>query len=232
MKNGLRILVAICLCALPLISPVPTHADVEVPALKYRVTDLTGTLNPDQFAALEAKLSAFEKQKGSQVAVLIVPTTQPESIEEYSIRVVEKWKLGRKRVDDGVLLLVAKDDKKLRIEVGYGLEGAIPDAIARRIIAEDIAPRFKQGDFYGGIVLGVDRILRTIEGEPIIGATSPSNSWMRGEFWKEIVHTTPTEILLGTLFLVLGGIFEGLRKCLPADYPIERIVLKIGRAHV
>src|SRR5688572_8255129 len=142
-------------------------ADTPVPPLKSRVTDSTGTLTPDQRAALEAKLATFETKKGSQVAVLMVATIKPETIEQYSIRVVEQWKLGRKRVDDGVLLIVAKDDRRMRIEVGRGLEGAIPDAIAKRIVSDMIAPRFREGDFYGGIMAGVDRILRTIEGEPL-----------------------------------------------------------------
>jgi uncharacterized protein len=140
---------------------------IAVPQLTARVTDLTGTLTPDQTSALEAKLAAFEQAKGSQVAVLVVPTTQPEDIAQYSIRVVEQWQLGRKTVEDGVLLLVARDDRKLRIEVGYGLEGALPDATANRIIQQDIAPAFKRGDFYGGINTGVDRIMRVIEGEPL-----------------------------------------------------------------
>jgi uncharacterized protein len=118
-------------------------------------------------SALEAKLRAFEQAKGSQVAVLIVPTTRPEEIEQYSIRVVEQWKLGRGKVDDGVLLLVALDDRRMRIEVGYGLEGALPDATANRIIQQDITPAFKRGDYYGGITVGVDRIMRVIEGEPL-----------------------------------------------------------------
>ena len=142
-------------------------AQVPVPPLAARVTDQTATLDAGQRAALETKLAAFEASKGSQVAVLIVPSTSPETIEQYSIRVVDQWKLGRKRVDDGVLLLVAKDDRRLRIEVGRGLEGAIPDAVAKRIIAEVITPRFKQGDFAGGIFAGVDRILGAIEGEPL-----------------------------------------------------------------
>ena len=141
--------------------------EVAVPPLAARVTDLAGALTAAQQAALESRLQAFEALKGSQVAVLIVPTTQPETIEQYSIRVVEKWKLGRKKVDDGVLLLVAKNDRKLRIEVGYGLEGVLPDVIARRIIAEDIAPHLKQGDFYGGIEVGVNRILAVIKGEAL-----------------------------------------------------------------
>ena len=140
---------------------------VAVPQLTARVTDLTGTLTPDQASAIEAKLAAFEQAKGSQVAVLIVPTTQPEDIAQYSIRVVDQWQLGRKKVEDGVLLLIAKDDRRVRIEVGYGLEGALPDATANRIIQQDIAPAFKRGDFYGGVNTGVDRIMRVIEGEPL-----------------------------------------------------------------
>jgi uncharacterized protein len=151
-----------------LIFACTAHADeVAVPKLAARVTDLTGTLSPNQRAALEERLRAFEAQKGSQVAVLMIPTTQPETIEQYSIRVVEQWKLGRKGVDDGVLLLVAKDDHKARVEVGYGLEGALPDVTAKRIVAEDIAPHFKQGDFYGGIVAGITRITSVLEGEPL-----------------------------------------------------------------
>ena len=140
---------------------------VAVPPLTSPVTDLTGTLTADQVAALDARLRAFEQGKGSQVAVLIVPTTQPEAIEQYSLRVVEAWRLGRGKVDDGALLIVALDDRKLRIEVGYGLEGALPDATANRIIDEDITPQFRRGDYYGGIATGVDRILRVIDGEPL-----------------------------------------------------------------
>ncbi len=142
-------------------------AQVAVPPLKARVTDLTSTLNDAERSALEQTLAAFEARKGSQVAVLIVPTTRPETVEQYAVRVEESWKLGRKGVDDGVLLLVAKDDRGLRIEVGYGLEGALNDATAKRIIDEEITPRFKQGDFYAGISAGVDRVIRVIDGEPL-----------------------------------------------------------------
>ncbi len=138
-----------------------------MPPLKARVTDLTGTLDAGQRAALEQKLAAFESSKGSQIAVLLVPTTQPEEIEQYSIRVADAWKLGRKGIDDGVLFLVAKNDRKMRIEVGRGLEGAIPDVIAKRIGSDIVAPYFRQGDFYGGITAGVDRIIKTAEGEPL-----------------------------------------------------------------
>lgn len=147
----------------------PAEADdlVPVPPLQARVTDLTGTLMPQQQAQLERTLSAFETQKGSQIAVLIVPGTQPEAIEQYGIRVAEQWKLGRKGIDDGALLLVAKDDRAMRIEVGYGLEGVLTDATSKRIISEIITPRFKEGDFYGGIAAGVDQMIRVVEGEPL-----------------------------------------------------------------
>lgn len=143
------------------------QAEIEVPRLSARVTDQTGTLDSGQIAALEARLAAFERIKGSQIAVLIIPSTQPETIEQFGIRVAEAWKIGRKDADDGVILLVAKEDRALRIEVGYGLEGALPDAIAKRIIEEAIVPRFKANDFYGGISEGVERIIAVIEGEPL-----------------------------------------------------------------
>lgn len=142
-------------------------AEVPVPPLTARVTDLTGTLRPEQARTIEERLRDFEARKGSQIAVLMVPSTEPEAIEQYGIRVAEAWKLGRKGIDDGVLLLVAKQDRRLRIEVGYGLEGVISDAVASRVINEIITPYLKEGDFYGGISAGVDRIMRLIEGEPL-----------------------------------------------------------------
>ena len=142
-------------------------AGVDIPPLKMRVTDSTGTLSAQNIARLEQQLAAFEREKGVQVAVLMVPTVQPESIEEYAVRVFERWKLGRKRVDDGVLLIIAKDDRKLRIEVGYGLEGALNDATAKRIISDDIVPHFKRGDFAAGVDAGVSRILLVAGGEPL-----------------------------------------------------------------
>ncbi len=139
--------------------------EVAVPPLKSRVTDLTGTLSASEIQSLESRLRDFERAKGSQIAVLMLPSTQPETIEQYSIRVAEAWKIGRARVDDGVILIVAKDDRALRIEVGRGLEGAIPDALAKRIVSELIAPRFKSGDFAGGIAAGSDALMKLIEGE-------------------------------------------------------------------
>lgn len=142
-------------------------AQVPVPTLASRVTDLTGTLDAAARQMMEMRLEALEKAKGSQLAVLLVPTTQPETIEQYGLRVAETWKLGRKGVDDGVLLLVAKDDRTLRIEVGYGLEGALPDAVTKRVIEEIIVPRFKAGDFPGGIDAGVNALIDLINGEPL-----------------------------------------------------------------
>jgi uncharacterized protein len=142
-------------------------ADVAVPPLSGRVVDQTGTLSPGDIDRLTQILRDFEARKGSQVAVLIVPTTQPETIEQFSIRVADAWKIGRKKIDDGAILVVAKNDRKLRIEVGYGLEGALNDVTAKRIIDEVITPRFRSGDFAGGISDGVARILRVIDGEPL-----------------------------------------------------------------
>jgi len=142
-------------------------AQVAVPELSRRVTDLTATLSAEQVAALESRLAAFEAQKGSQIAVLLVPTTQPEDIAAFAIRVAEQWRVGREKIDDGVILIVAKNDRTLRLEVGYGLEGVIPDAIAKRVIAETITPYFKSGDFYGGIEAGMQQLMRLIEGEPL-----------------------------------------------------------------
>jgi uncharacterized protein len=152
------------------------HAQVDVPKLTARVTDLTSTLDAGQKQTLEQKLAAFEARKGAQIAVLLVPTTQPEAIEQYSIRVVQEWKLGRAKPDDGVLLLVAKDDRTLRIEVGYGLEGALTDATANRIIEEIIVPQFRAGDYYGGIAAGVDRIIRVVDGEALPAPPAPAAS--------------------------------------------------------
>jgi uncharacterized protein len=140
-------------------------ADVAVPPLSGRVVDQTGTLSSGDVASLTQAMKNLEARKGSQVAVLIVPTTAPETIEQYSIRAAEAWKIGRKKIDDGALLVVAKDDRKLRIEVGYGLEGALNDVTAKRIIDEVITPKFRNGDFAGGISAGVARIIGVIDAQ-------------------------------------------------------------------
>ena len=155
------------LLAVTLGSAHAAEALVPVPQLKALVTDLTATLNAEQRAGLEARLRALDERKGSQLAVLIVDTTRPEAIEPYALRVAEQWKLGRKKVDDGAILLVAKSDRTVRIEVGYGLEGVLNDATSQRIISEAIVPRFKQGDYFGGIDSGVDRMIKLIDGEAL-----------------------------------------------------------------
>jgi uncharacterized protein len=176
-------------------------ADVAVPSLERRVTDLTSTLTATQIAALEQPLAELEQRKGSQVALLIVPTTQPETIEQYSMRVVEQWKLGRKGVDDGVLMLVAKDDHKARIEVGYGLEGVINDATAKRIVEEDIIPAFRQGDFNAGLSAGVARIVALIDGEEL---PAPQK---KGKASDDI----ESMLMLGFFLVVfLGGLLQAL----------------------
>ena len=141
--------------------------DAPVPPLSGRVVDVIGALAPQQKRDLEAKLAGFEQRTGSQIAVLIVGTTFPEPIEAYSIRVADAWKLGRKSVDDGVLVVVARSDRAMRLEVGYGLEGAVPDAVAKRLIEEAFTPGFREEDIYGGLSQGVDRLIRVIDGEPL-----------------------------------------------------------------
>lgn len=170
------------------------HAEVSIPPPKSPVTDLTGTLTPQQISELEATLLNFEKASGSQIAVLIIPTTKPEEAEQYAVRVFEQWKLGRKGIDDGILLLIAKDDRKLKIEVGYGLEGAVPDVIAKRIGDDIIVPYFKNGDYYGGINAGVSALIKVISGEPLPAPkhTKSSNFNFSSDAW------------MGTLFAIVA----------------------------
>ncbi|MDO9234259.1 MAG: YgcG family protein [Methylotenera sp.] len=190
------------LCAILLFASCNVRAELAaIPAIEKRVTDLTQTLTQDQQSQLEAKLATFEQQKGSQIAVLIVPTTKPEEIEQYSIRVVDAWKLGREKQDDGVLVLVAKNDRKMRIEVGYGLEGAIPDLTAKRIISEIMTPSFKQGDFYGGINNATDKLIGLVSGEQLAPPASPAfNS-------KSFENMLPILLFGG---LILGGILRAM----------------------
>jgi len=176
------------------------RAQVAVPKLEARVTDLTGTLTASQQSTLEDKLQQFEARKGSQVVVLIVPTTQPEDIAQFGIRVAEAWKIGRQNVDDGAILIIAKEDRTLRIEVGRGLEGPLPDITAGRIINDTIVPLFRQGDFYGGVNAGVDRMIRVIDGEPLPAAD---------QRWQNKPRAVPWPfILIG--FLAFGGAFRFL----------------------
>jgi uncharacterized protein len=180
-------------------------ADVAVPPLTGRVVDQTGTLSIGDIASLDRILGDFEAKNGSQIAVLIVPTTQPETIEQYSIRVAEAWKIGRKKIDDGAILVVAKNDRKLRIEVGYGLEGALTDVTTRRIIDEVITPKFRSGDFAGGISDGADRILRVVDGEPL-----PAPAKQRQDSGDLLGHIDPFNPFLLFGVFIAGGILRAL----------------------
>jgi uncharacterized protein len=155
------------LLATALLSPALLHAADAVPTLVRHVTDLTGTLTTQQVDQLDAQLVALEKAKGAQLTVLMVGSTAGQDIEGYSLAVAEANKVGRKGIDDGVLLLIAKDDRRVRIEVGYGLEGAIPDAATARIIREYIAPKFRSNDYFGGISDALGALTLLINGEPL-----------------------------------------------------------------
>jgi uncharacterized protein len=157
MKALAAFLAALCAAAALAATPVPK--------LATRVTDLAGTLSATQRDALESKLAAFEKQRGSQVAVLIVPTIGDETIEEFAGRVTDEWQLGRKGVDDGVLFAIAMKERRVRIHTGRGVQGTLTDALSKRIVSEIVSPRFRNGDFPGGIDAGVDAIMKAVEGE-------------------------------------------------------------------
>lgn len=172
-----------------------------VPPLTARVIDLTGLLSGGAVNRIESELAALEAHKGSQIAVLIVPTTSPEDIEQFGIRVADQWKLGRKGVDDGAILLIAKDDRRVRIEVGYGLEGALPDAVANRIIDETIAPHFKAGDFDGGVEAGVRQMISVVNGEPL---PQPDRKWERH---RGVQNILPLALMV---VLVASGILRAL----------------------
>ena len=183
-----------------------------VPPLQSRLTDLTGTLSADQQTGLEQSLRAFEARKGTQIAALIVPTTRPEEIEQYALRVVEQWELGRKQVDDGALLLIAKDDRTLRIEVGYGIEGPLNDATAKRIVSDVIAPRLKEGDYFGGVSTGIEQMIRVVDGEALptpkpgaLGSGLVSGSQNIGQLLP----------LLFVVALVVGGVLRAVLGRIP-----------------
>jgi len=211
-------------------------AQVDIPPLGTRVTDLTGTLTAAQRGALEQKLKAFEERKGSQLALLIVPTTQPEEIAEFGIRVAEAWKLGRKGIDDGAILLVAKDDRRMRIEVGYGLEGVLPDAIAKRIIEETISPRFKQGDFYSGIDAGLEQMIKVIDGEPLPepdrGWSPPpgARDWATVALVLVVIGGSILRVLLGRMggALATGGITGAIAYVITRLLPVAASVALAG----
>ncbi len=174
------LLAVVWLVCISLVQPVQSQ-EMPIPAFDRWVVDQTATLDSNTREHLESELAALDERKGAQLAVLIVPTTGTESIEGYARRVFDAWKLGREGVDDGILFVVAKEDRRLRIEVGYGLEGAVPDLLAGRIIREQVTPRFRVDDYSGGIVAGVESLLRLIDGEslppPAEGATLEDDEW-------------------------------------------------------
>lgn len=204
MTRVLRLRLAAVAAALLFALPPVVFAEAlqPIPPLQARVTDVTGTLTAREREELDAKLAAFESRKGAQIAVLIVPTTKPEEIEQYSIRVVDAWKLGREKPDDGALLLVAIEDHALRIEVGRGLEGALTDLVSNRIIDETITPRFREGDFAGGISAGVDRMIGVVEGEAL---PPPDEHWSGGA--KDIGQLFP---LLFFVIIFVSGILRAI----------------------
>ena len=195
-------------------------AQVPVPPLSGHVTDLTGTLDAGQKAALEQTLSAFEARKGSQLAVLMLASTAPEDIEAYALRVAEQWKLGRKKVDDGAILVVAKADRALRIEVGYGLEGALNDAVSKRIVSEVILPRFRQQDFAGGISAGVTQMIKVVDGEALPAPRKKAaSSGVDYEQWA---------VLLFVVALAVGGVLRSLLGRLPGALVTAGVVGVVG----
>jgi uncharacterized protein len=161
---------------LAVFSTIPAAA-LEVPLKpEGRVTDRTGTLNQRELTALEQKLEAFEKETTNQIAVLLIPSLEGDSLEDFSIRLAEKWKIGQRGKNNGAILLIVKNERKLRIEVGYGLEGALPDALAGSIIRNEIAPRFKEGQFYAGVDAGVKAIMAATKGEYRAAKKNPQSS--------------------------------------------------------
>ena len=184
--------------------------DAPIPPLTGRVVDINGALNAEQKRELEASLEAFEKRKGSQIAVLITGTTFPEPIEPFAIRVAEAWKIGRKGVDDGIVVVIAKSDRAMRIEVGYGLEGAVPDAVAKRLIEEEFIPKFRADDFYGGVRAGLDRLMRVVDGESL---PAPKQETGRDSEPRSIEAYF---VLFMAIVIAVGGLLRALFGRLPA----------------
>ena len=183
-------------------------AALEVPPLRGRVNELAGLMPPERAHQLESRLEQFESETGHQVTVLTIPTLEGEDIEGFSIRVAESWKIGQKGFDNGVILIVAKNDRKLRIEVGYGLEGVLPDAIASRIIREIIVPHFRDNDFASGIEAGIDAILKVTRGESLPEMARPQRSPTGPISGDE--GAVIAALFLAPFFAFMAGIFFGM----------------------
>lgn len=199
------------LCAATLIGSAAAQDAVAIPALTARVTDLTSTLSAEQRTSLEARLAAIdagsEGKAGAQIAVLLLPTTQPETIEQFGIRLAEAWKIGHKGSDNGVIIIIAKNDRRARIEVGYGMEGAIPDAIAKRIVAEQMTPRFKQGDFIGGVQASVDALEAASKGESSPESPAPLSKKLPRMNFDSYMMAAVVAAFVGSLLRKLLGLF-------------------------
>jgi len=215
------------------------QAQLAVPTLAAHVMDTTGTLNAGQVQQLEAKLTAFEQSRGTQMVLLLVPTTQPEDIASYSNRVANSWKIGRKAIGDGLLLVVAKDDRRVRIEVAKTLEGAIPDLAARRVIDQAITPRFKQGDFAGGLDAAVDQLMALITGEALPAPVAAVRGVKNGFQWTDLaifmffavpVVGAVARSILGTKLgsLATGGLVGGIALLVTASLAIAALAALVG----
>jgi uncharacterized protein len=192
---------SIVACVALAMSPVAGAGELApIPDLHHRVTDTTATLSSADIATLDARLAALEQRKGAQVAILLVPTTAPEAIEPYATRVFAQWKLGRKHVDDGVLVLVAKDDHRVRIEVARGLEGAIPDAAAKRIEREYMTPKFRSGAFAAGLGAGVDMLTRLIDDEALPAPSARPASRGNVVVMDDEPWWSPIQLIAGIMF--------------------------------
>jgi len=176
------------LCLLGLLGLLGVWAQLAVPALSGHVVDTTASLSAADRQALDARLAAFEQQRGTQIVVLLVPTTQPEDIASYANRVANTWKIGRREIGDGLLLIVALNDRKVRIEVAKTLEGAIPDLAAKRIIDSAITPAFKQGDYLGGLNAGVAQLMAAVTGEKLpLPAAVQTHNGGDGFQWMDLL---------------------------------------------
>ncbi len=198
-----RLLAFLLLCGCALVA----HAQIAIPPVPGRVLDQTASLSTAEINALSQTLAQFEAKKGTQFAVLIVATTAPESIEQTALRVAEQWQLGRKKIDDGAILLIAKEDHAVRIEVGYGLEGALNDATSKRIIEQFITPEFRKGNYYAGINGGIQQMIRVADGEPL-----PPVARRGDNSAPELGQYVPIIFMLA---LVVGGVLRSLMGRVP-----------------
>lgn len=190
------------LLAITILVPVSLYA-LEVPALKGRINDYAGMLKPQTIQGLDATLSALEKSDSTQIAILTIPSLEGEDLEEYTIRVAEKWKIGQKGLDNGAIVLISKNDRKIRIEVGRGLEGKLTDLSSGRIIRDIIRPKFKAGDFDGGLVDGVNAIVSAVKGE--FKASDKKGT-------KSSDDDSPPFLLFAVIFLILVVLLSGIKK--------------------